>query len=429
MTGLSSDGRPVAATVTVEKDAAGVLHVTRAAKKARGGAVDEAMSWTADATAPSANVIEVRFEHTVATPGVVGRLAGSRGGATEVVVATYTLTYDGLRLTESLTRTGGPQDGWTKITGKGARSLDGLSYGEIAALAVPRAFDEVVRLLPVLGPDTKPSDVQALRYAVAETRDLVDVFAFAYPKDGDADEWKKIRDDLDEGYEALGHFKDLWDTQGLADPSKAVYDAKKVKALRGAVLEWAKGFRKPKRLAESRDYLASPKKKKLTARGKGELSSNFWGGSGVEPDEKLSGLENVARLERALFENANELMDETADLRRLHKDDVHEAFHDFRKRLRAATKVAGYLPQLFEAGDPKDHLPLLVQAADKYGDVNDKIIAYELARERGDEDRADALVDEIAKSWKSVRSWQRDVGLSDVLKERSHALVEDPRER
>src|SRR5581483_9779704 len=104
--------------------------------------------------------------------------------------------------------------------------------------------------------------------------------------------------------------------------------------------------------------------------------------------------------------NANDAIEEAAELRKLHKPDTRETFHDFRKRLRAATKIAGYLPQLFQAGDAKS-LPLLIETADRYGEVNDKLVAYELAKEKGDDAKADALVDEIAAKWKELRRWQR----------------------
>jgi hypothetical protein len=118
-----------------------------------------------------------------------------------------------------------------------------------------------------------------------------------------------------------------------------------------------------------------------------------------------------------------------ADLRKLTDEDNHEAFHDFRKQLRAATKLAGYLPQLFQGGDPENRLGLLIEAADRYGDVNDKIIARALAVENGDDAKAAALADEIKTKWKDLRGWQRDVGLSGLLRERRAAILEKDRER
>src|SRR5262245_2700206 len=89
-----------------------------------------------------------------------------------------------------------------------------LSYGALAATKVPPSFAATLRQVDQLGPNTLPQDAKAPRKQVAETRDFLDLFSFAYPRDNDSDRWKKLRDELDTGYETIGAFKDLFDSQG-----------------------------------------------------------------------------------------------------------------------------------------------------------------------------------------------------------------------
>ncbi len=429
LTGISSDGRPVAATLKVETDAKGNLSVSREGQPTRGGLPLDDASWTADGTISEPNVLTVRFEHTLVTPGISGRLGGETGNQTETIEATYTFSPDGLRVSEAVARPQAPGNAWNKIASQGARDLSGLTYGQVAGTVIPRMFDQVASQLGTITKKVMPTDVQQLRYSIAELRDLVDVFAYAYPTDGDKDTWKKVRDDLDEGYESLGNFKDLYDAQGAPGADKAKYDPAKLAELRQKVLDWKNHFDQDERLDAYREYLASPKKNKITERKKGDLSSHYWGDAGIEPDKSLSGVENLAKLEGVLLGNANDELEKTTELRKLHKDQAQEDFHSFRKQFRATTKLAGYFPQLFTDQDPKANLPLLIQAVDRYGDVHDKIVAYDLATEKGDDKTADGLIDQISQDWKSLRGWQRDAGVSKAILDRRSALVGEDGER
>jgi len=228
-----------------------------------------------------------------------------------------------------------------------------------------------------------------------------------------------MRDELDEGYETIGSFKDLFDVQGIEDPAAAVYDEAEVEERREAVLAWSGDFLDVAHQDEIGAYLGAPSGTKLHDRPKADQARFYWREADIEPDAKLSGLKNMARLQRALIEEAREDLAETPDIGKLTKADNAVAFHDFRKRVRSIAKLAIYLPQMTKAGDVDDSAELLEvvnEAVTRYGAVNDRIVAYERAKERDDDDDdADEIADEIADAWADLLEWQDDADLDEVL--------------
>lgn len=82
-----------------------------------------------------------------------------------------------------------------------------LTYGQLAAIVVPPAWDNVISLLPTLSCSAMPGDVKPVRKAILALRNLVDVFSYAYPVSSPTfkgDPLPYIRDLLDEGYELIG---------------------------------------------------------------------------------------------------------------------------------------------------------------------------------------------------------------------------------
>jgi hypothetical protein len=168
-------------------------------------------------------------------------------------------------------------DGWDFADGK-SDSGSAISYGALAQVTVPPAFDAAVTGLAVVDADVMPHEVKAVRKQLAALRDQLDLFAYAYTtKNGDR--WDDIRDDLDDGYETLGAFKDLFDRQGVVDPRDADYDPAELAELRAEVVAWTSAFRS--RRASYRSYLAAPSQTRLYDRDRDDLSgagSRTWRG-------------------------------------------------------------------------------------------------------------------------------------------------------
>ena len=66
---------------------------------------------------------------------------------------------------------------------------------------------------------------------------------------------------------------------------------------------------------------------------------------------------------------------------------------------------------------PEGTLGFLAEVVDRFGAIEDQIVARELALDRGQEKKAKELAKEIAKLWKDLRRWQDDRGLDGALKE------------
>jgi hypothetical protein len=294
------------------------------------------------------------------------------------------------------------------------------SYGDLAATTTPRALATVVGNLGVLTETVLPNEAKALRKQIGEARDYVDLFSYAYPADH-PDLWKHLRKELDEGYETVGAFKDLYDAQGVSDPSQAVYDEALLQARRAAVLNWKQHFGDPDLLDGYTRYVAAPLTDQMAQRKADDLSPYYWGEAKLEPTVKDSGIENLAHLGRALLELARDDFQALRDLRKITKTKNHDQFHSFRKRIRSIAKVARYFPAIFDDGvGPADLLAVLDEVVDRYGALNDKITAFDLARERGDDTKA--LADEIEEQWDELRAWQETTDVDAVCKKVRHDI-------
>ncbi len=388
--GAYDDGRKTNVKIKVHRVASGKLRVER-----RGDVAGKAIDWTSSDASPQPGSRTLSVTYSV--PGA------------NVLAATYTLSPDDLRLNESIANTTrlAPETSWKKIDAAGGRRLDGLSLGQLAELSVEPLLMDLVLGLTAIGPNTLPHEAKNPRKQIAGVRDLVDLFSFAYPKTSSRDTWKDFRELLDEGYEEMGSFKDLFDMQHLADPAAAVYDMAEVKKLRDPVVDWKKRFVEPARLAAFASYLAHPQPIILTDRKAKDLSPFYWGEAGIEPKGTLDGVQNLARLEKTLLEKAAKDLEKTADLRKLHEEENAVPFHDFRKRLRSATKLAAAFPQIFEKGaDPAKTLVFLNEVVTKYGEVNDLIVEHAHAKERDDDSKEKKLEKDIKKAWEDLRDWQ-----------------------
>ncbi len=307
---------------------------------------------------------------------------------------------------------------WDLLDAGKADGVGSSTYGALARLSVPRELEAMRAAMVVLDDDVLPHEAKAFRKQIGRLRDHVDMFAFAYKPGKHRDAWKEIRDELDVGYESVGHFKDLFDVQDVIDPAQAEYDLDEVADQRDEVLTWAAGFGEPAHAAEVDAYLAAPSIDKLYDRPKADQARFYWREAGIEPDHDLSGLKNIARLQRALIDEARDDLAETPEIGKLTKEEHAIAFHDFRKRIRSIEKITTYFPEITRPKDAEEAaalLPTVVEAVDRYGALNDRIGAYLRAKDGDDDDRADDIADDIADGWDELLAWQEDVDLDEVL--------------
>lgn len=359
--------------------------------------------------------LEVTFKPTAGLAGGVG------GAAPRSYQAIYQFDLRSGALSESLKNVDPAPGEWTTFTSQGERDLDGKSYGEMALEYLPAAWAHLEqRLLAAQAAHAQspllPHQVKDLRKEVLQTRELLDVFAYAFPRAPGYDLWADLRKELDRGYGRLGDFKDLFDAQGVADPAAAVYDQAEVDAARGPVIEWLDAICQADHRTVVRAYLDEADRKRLFERD--GLSELFWGGAGLKPREDDSGLKTLGRLVRGQLEGAREHLKELLEADgRLTRQQNEERFHGVRKLLRGALDVIGLVPQVLGKGNSSDELELLERAVDRMGELNDRLVAFHLAEQRNQSSEVTRIEGEVRDAWKQLRDWLKDGDVDHELKD------------
>lgn len=359
--------------------------------------------------------LEVTFKPTAGLAG------GVSGAAPRSYQAIYQFDLRSGALSESLKNVDPAPGEWTTFTSQGQRDLDGKSYGELALEFLPTAWAHLEqRLLAAQAAHAQspllPHQVKDLRKEVLQTRELLDVFAYAFPRAPGYDLWADLRKELDRGYTRLGDFKDLFDAQGLTDPAAAVYDAGEVDAARMPAIEWLDAICQADHRAVVRAYLDEADRKRLFERD--GLSDLFWGGAGVKPREDDSGLKTLGRLVRGQLEGSRKHLKELLDADgRLTRKQNEERFHGLRKLVRGALDVIGLVPQVVGKGNSSDELDLLEQVVDRMGELNDRLLAYHLAEQRNQPAEVTRIEGEVRDAWKQLRDWLGDGDVDHELKD------------
>ncbi|MBL6990237.1 MAG: hypothetical protein ISR65_10685 [Bacteriovoracaceae bacterium] len=298
--------------------------------------------------------------------------------------------------------------------------LEKLSYGELAKKSVYSLYKDMLDELKKFDKKILPHEAKALRKQIGNTRGYIDLFPFAYKSEKGLAE---LRDGLDEGYEVMGEFKDLYDIQGV-DVDDADYDKDEVKKLRNAVLDWKDSFGKSSRQKEFKDLLANPAKKIVDIKRK-NLSRFFWGGVDQKPLNRLTGVENISRLAKNLLDLARDDYDDAKQLDDVLDHEEAESFHDFRKRIRTVLKITAFFPHIVEDTSKKvdnsfDTLNVLVG---KYGDINDSITAHFKYLEDDRDKKAKDAAKKAEKEFKKLKKWQKEEEIDAVVETFLDALV------
>jgi len=219
-----------------------------------------------------------------------------------------------------------------------------------------------------------PSDVGTFRKSILRLRDLLDVCVFSYETTDKEDKIMDIRRHLDDGYTAIGNFKDL---------EFVAHTPEEQQNLLLDCLDWARRWTDKSRDHKWDEFFLDPKKEQFQDREYKDLSGYYWKIAEKKPKTYLNGNENLARLTYHMMEfvlNAYHLVVKVKDVTEL---DNHDEFHDFRKVLRSIDYVATFQPDAGldetiwkEDYDPSTDLETLNEIYGEFGDLNDKIYSY-----------------------------------------------------
>lgn len=292
-----------------------------------------------------------------------------------------------------------------------------------------------------LSVSTTPDSIGVQRVPLNAFRNLLDIFYAVFPNDTLKDEgkkpgdaWKKLRDEIDDGYEKMGHFGDLRHIPSV-DPAE-------VKKLRGVVLSWGAEFfamcDSPKSLCAELLALPSSSKPFYTHTKDGAPKGFYWGKSDALPSPELSAEGNLRVLLKGVTASAIEAIPEFLQLDKIYKDSQEEVFHSFRKRIRVVLFLANTFHNtprpnpkakpltLYDATtDPKQtncsaaaYLPMLSTMHDVIGQIHDYAIGYTIFQHTGQEKEADQLKEKCLKEWMLLKKAWKDgskLGPADVL--------------
>lgn len=305
------------------------------------------------------------------------------------------------------------------------------SYGDLAEASLPQLLSTVETGIATLDSHTLPHETKSFRKEIGKLRDFLDLFVYAYPFSSGSDQWLASRKILDTGYEDVGHFKDLFDLQGITlatqdpdtgewsegtKPEDVEYDAGELRDLRAKVLKWRNEFQEEMIDSGIFRRLAAPDLDELYVREKRDLSRFFWGAVTIEPKASLSGEKNLQRLARHLLDEAKTNAKDVLKIDSLSEDTSAIEFHDFRKRIRSVTKLVGYFPQTDGHSNDADELSrYFVELVDGYGAINDLIVAREHLLAKDKKKKAKKLAEKIDELWDDLRKQQKHDDLLEKI--------------
>jgi len=257
------------------------------------------------------------------------------------------------------------------------------TYGQLAQQYIGYWYSLFLQELPELNATSDPGLVNPLRKACLFVRDMLDVFAYAYPtpvKAGDLDLWVKTREMFNDGYTWIGNFQNL-------NHSSINYTEKELDHLRNICLWWKGNYTQFNATYNVDHYLFNPDIYNYYFRDAATVYSEFFWQNVVFPaqptitsmKQNYTGLSILTFLEANLIQLAIDRYQSVYNLDEVYTIDKHAEFHDYRKLIRAITGV----PTLFPYSTP-----LFVNASlvnmntsvglyNSFGNLNDNATAYQ----------------------------------------------------
>jgi hypothetical protein len=293
-----------------------------------------------------------------------------------------------------------------------------LSFNKLGQDEVLKHFSAVKADLETFSFNTDWKAAKKLRKDIGNLKLLLDVFVYVYPKKGlgEKDSWEFLREELDKGYEVFGNYKDVYDT---AQTTGEEIDQEEKERLYKKAQEWNDDFRLMLEEKSVLDYL-NESSDKFTKRKNKDLPKYLWRRLDFSPQENFTGVENIRVLLEGLLELGREDLKELNDIKNLTKYENEETFHDWRKGLRNVLKLNDFFPAVrFYFSNFNTDLATLDLAIDKFGDLNDLLVAYH--KEDNNKDKK-KYKKQINENWDELKEWLKDTDMDYVLSELSYAI-------
>jgi len=283
------------------------------------------------------------------------------------------------------------------------------SYGSLAQEKIVTEFKKMLELLPSINPKTLPDSIKSLRKSVLYTRNLLDIFVYAYPFTSKKDYWRDIRILLNTGYEDIGKFQDL---------SYVPYTPEEAEELRTPCIQWKEKVFKDLSKYDYLTYLRNPSLLKIFSRENSNLYS-FWSDSDTLPDLQYSGIENLSRLTNGLLINLKSQLMGLLTLDDISKPENQIYFHHYRKLIRAIV----YLRDNFElfnsnCGDLTYASGSLDKMYDDLGNLNDiynQYVYYRGQTSKSAQAAAETALESLFDKWTQITHWIKEDNLAGQI--------------
>jgi hypothetical protein len=246
------------------------------------------------------------------------------------------------------------------------------SYGQLARILMIPAFTQMNKNMPTLNASSLPPDVKLLRNNLLAVRNILDVFAFAYPVVGQHDIFIIAREDINQGYTWIGNFKDLSD-------SHVNYTYTEMVALRNKCLSWQDTYFGHLKKYDYSNYFVTPSTTQLFVRVSSDLSPFFWGASdNLQPKLTWTGYQNIAYLMRNLTAEAVAKYGMFCNLTHVYENTTQLVFHGYRKLIRGIDSVSTFAVEIYRPNTTcvSAAIAETTQLYSSIGKIEDQIAAY-----------------------------------------------------
>lgn len=276
------------------------------------------------------------------------------------------------------------------------------SYREAAYKNLSSKVFEISEELEGLDDSITPKSVKKLRKDLGRVKLEIDLYCPLFSNKGS--KLGELRDLIDDGYENLGVYKDLYDSNEIAGIE---IDPKLEVERRAKVLKWKKLFVDFKSdNLEGEKFIPGKSSIKCAHKEKFIWSKINWIPNANDPLSTTLAtlLSKLAKAYRADQKNLQKI-DELFEIKN------EEAFHDFRKGVRALlTIISTYQNEVAQQVNLAE-VQVWEEKVDQFGEINDLLIAWHRAKKK----EGKKLEKSISKKWHQLKKDLDDVTIRDLI--------------
>ncbi len=300
-----------------------------------------------------------------------------------------------------------------------AAQANAKSFNALGSETTVTYYQKLIKDLSTWNESSSWSDTKRLRKDIGNAKLLIDLFTPIYPKtypgESEKDFLLSVRDLLDEGYEKIGKYKDLYDS---AQITQTEINQEEKKELYKISAKWVKAILKKDKKDKIENFLnlSFTTTEKFYARKQNDLPKYIWARLQREPEKQLSGEENLRLVVSELMWLASQDLDKLLTLEDLTPHENEETFHDWRKTVRMVLKINDFFNNTVTFNSTPSALNKLDHYVDEFGSLNDNFIQY---HKEGNQEKLEKLKNKINAKWLELKNNLKDDHVKELLESES----------